>query len=99
MNVYKPAVKKETLINLRNFSRKFHSAPRFLSIISVMKIRQTAESLSINTTRYCAVLHLSVTVNMILDGSTATLTVEQTCPLVSLLAGGEIPDVYATGQD
>ena len=30
---------------------------------------------------------------------TATLTVEQTCPLVSLLAGGEIPDVYATGQD
>ena len=36
---------------------------------------------------------------MILDGSTATLTVEQTCPLVSLLAGGEIPDVYATGQD
>ena len=63
------------------------------------EIRQTAESLSINTTRYCAVLHLSVTVNMILDGSTATLTVEQTCPLVSLLAGGEIPDVYATGQD
>ena len=49
------------------------------------EIRQTAESLSINTTRYCAVLHLSVTVNMILDGSTATLTVEQTCPLVSLL--------------
>ena len=42
MNVHKPAVKKETLINLRNFSRKFHSAPRFLSIISVMKIRQTA---------------------------------------------------------
>ena len=34
------------------------------------EIRQTAESLSINTTRYCAVLHLSVTVNMILDGST-----------------------------
>ena len=63
------------------------------------EIRQTAESLSINTTRYCAVLQLSVTVNMILDGSTATLTVEQTCPLVSLLAGGEIPDVYATGQD
>lgn len=63
------------------------------------EIRQTTESLSINTTRYCAVLHLSVTVNMILDGSTATLTVEQTCPLVSLLAGGEIPDVYATGQD
>ena len=63
------------------------------------EIRQTAESLSINTTRYCAVLHLSVTVNMILDGSTATLTVEQACPLVSLLAGGEIPDVYATGQD
>ena len=32
-------------------------------------IREATESLSINTTRYSAVLQLSVTVNMILDGS------------------------------
>ena len=33
------------------------------------EIRETTQSLSINTTRYSAVLQLSVTVNMILDGS------------------------------
>ena len=33
-------------------------------------IREATESLSINTTRYSAVLQLSVTVNMILDGRT-----------------------------
>ena len=32
------------------------------------EIRETTQSLSINTTRYSAVLQLSVTVNMILDG-------------------------------
>ena len=59
------------------------------------EIRQTAESLSINTTRYCAVLHLSVTVNMILDGSTATLTVYADYPLASVLIGGDTPSAYA----
>ena len=48
-------------------------------------IREATESLSINTTRYSAVLQLSVTVNMILDGSTATLTVYADYPLASVL--------------
>lgn len=63
------------------------------------EIQEITESLSINTTRYSAVLHLSVTVNMILDGSTATLTVETEYPLVSLLIGGNTPGVYASDCD
>ncbi len=63
------------------------------------EIRETAESLSINTTRYSAVLHLSVTVNMILDGSTATLTVAADYPLASLLVCGDIPNAYASDLD
>lgn len=63
------------------------------------KIQEITESLSINTTRYSAVLQLSVTVNMILDGSTATLTVETEYPLVSLLIGGNTPGVYASDCD
>ena len=63
------------------------------------EIQEITESLSINTTRYSAVLQLSVTVNMILDGSTATLTVETEYPLVSLLIGGNTPGVYASDCD
>ena len=63
------------------------------------EIREITESLSINTTRYSAVLELTVTVNMILDGSTATLTVPADYPLASVLIGGETPDVYATDMD
>ena len=62
------------------------------------EIRQTAESLSINTTRYCAVLHLSVTVNMILDGSTATLTVEQTCRSSACLSAARFPMCMRPGR-
>ena len=58
-------------------------------------IREATESLSINTTRYSAVLQLSVTVNMILDGSTATLTVYADYPLASVLIGGDTPSAYA----
>ena len=56
-------------------------------------IREATESLSINTTRYSAVLQL--TVNMILDGSTATLTVYADYPLASVLIGGDTPSAYA----
>lgn len=62
-------------------------------------IREKTESFSINTTRCSAVLQLSVTVNMILDGSTATLTVEAEYPLASILIGGETPAVYARESD
>ena len=63
------------------------------------KIRETTQSLSINTTRYSAVLQLSVTVNMILDGSTATLTVAADYPLASLLVCGDTPTAYAADLD
>ena len=63
------------------------------------EIRETTQSLSINTTRYSAVLQLSVTVNMILDGSTATLTVAADYPLASLLVCGDIPNAYASDFD
>lgn len=63
------------------------------------EIRETTQSLSINTTRYSAVLQLSVTVNMILDGSTATLTVAADYPLASLLVCGDIPNAYAADLD
>ncbi len=62
-------------------------------------IRETAESLSINTTRCTAVLELTVTINMVLDGRTATLTVTDTMPLGSVLLRGEIPSAYAGNFD
>lgn len=62
-------------------------------------IRETAESLSINTTRCTAVLELTVTVNMVLDGRTATLTVTDTVPLASVLIRGDTPNAYASNFD
>lgn len=62
-------------------------------------IRETAESLSINTTRCTAVLELTVTVNMVLDGRTATLTVTDTVPLASVLVRGDTPNAYASNFD
>ena len=60
---------------------------------------ENSESLSINTTRYSAQLALSVTVNMVLDGSTQTLTVTDQIPLASLLLCGDTPTVYAAALD
>lgn len=62
-------------------------------------IRESAESLSINTTRCTAVLELTVTVNMVLDGRTATLTVTDTVALASVLIRGDIPSAYAADFD
>ena len=62
-------------------------------------VRETAESLSINTTRCTAVLELTVTVNMVLDGRTATLTVTDTVPLASVLICGDTPSAYASNFD
>ena len=62
-------------------------------------VRETAESLSINTTRCTAVLELTVTVNMVLDGRTATLTVTDTVPLASVLICGDTPGAYASNFD
>ena len=60
---------------------------------------ETTESLSINTTRVSAALVLTVTVNMILDGRTETLTVRDTVPLASVLLRGDTPQVYAAALD
>lgn len=60
---------------------------------------ESCESLSINTTRYTAQLEIRVTVNMILDGRTETLTVVDTIPMVSVLLAGETPQIYAAALD
>lgn len=61
--------------------------------------QEKTESLSINTTRYSAIIVLSVTINMILDGRTETLTVTDSVPMVSMLLCGETPSVYAAALD
>lgn len=61
--------------------------------------RESSESLSINTTRYQAELEISVTMNMILDGRTETLTVTDRVPLASILLRGDTPSVYAMTFD
>ena len=60
---------------------------------------QDCETLAINTTRYTASLVLSVTVNMILDGRTETLTVEEPILIADLLLQGDTPNVYAAALD
>lgn len=61
--------------------------------------QESSESLSINTTRYQAILEISVTMNMVLDGRTETLTVTDPVPLASILLRGETPSVYAMTLD
>lgn len=61
--------------------------------------QENTESFSINTTRCSASLLLSVTINMILDGSTETITVSDSIPMASILLYGDTPDVYAAALD
>lgn len=61
--------------------------------------QESSKSLSINTTRYQAILEISVTMNMVLDGRTETLTVTDPIPLASILLRGETPSVYAMTLD
>lgn len=61
--------------------------------------QERAESLSLNTTRCTAALTLSVTVNMILDGDSETLTVQEQLPVATLLLQGDVPAVYAAALD
>lgn len=61
--------------------------------------QEYTESLSINTTRCSADLLLSVTVNMILDGRTETITVTDSLPMASVVLCGDTPDVYAAALD
>lgn len=61
--------------------------------------QEKSESLSINTTRYAAELLVEVTVNMILDGRTETLTVRDTIPMADILLRGDTPSAYAASLD
>lgn len=61
--------------------------------------QESSESLSINTVRYSVDLQISVTVNMVLDGRTETLTTTDSIPLASVLLCGEIPNAYAAALD
>lgn len=61
--------------------------------------QEKSESLSINTTRYAADLLVKVTVNMILDGRTETLTVEDSVPMADILLRGDTPSAYAASLD
>ena len=63
------------------------------------QIVESVADAAINTVRYTAVFSASVTVNMILDGSTATLTVQADYPLTSVLVQGTAPDFYAAVPD
>lgn len=60
-------------------------------------LQETTESLAINTVRYSLVLILRVTINMILDGRTATISVENSFPLLTVLLQGDTPIVHAQG--
>lgn len=58
-------------------------------------IEETVTALAINNTRCTAELVLRVTVNMVLDGRTATLAVTNRVPLASLVVSGETPRYYS----
>ena len=57
-------------------------------------IRATVQPVAINRVEYRVDLTLSVSLNMILDGSTHILTVTTTVPVVHLLMDGETPRYY-----
>ena len=57
-------------------------------------VLEQTQPLAINRTQYTAVLELSTTINMVLDGKTSTARVTQQIPLASLLLDGETPDLY-----
>ena len=52
-----------------------------------------------STSLVLLLLELTVTVNMVLDGRTATLTVTDTVPLASVLICGDTPSAYASNFD
>lgn len=59
------------------------------------RLCQTARSLAINSVQYSAELVLTVTVNMILDGRSSTITVEHKVLLASVIITGQTPNYYA----
>ena len=59
------------------------------------RLCQTARSLAINSVQYSAEVVLTVTVNMILDGRSSTITVEHKVLLASVIITGQTPNYYA----
>lgn len=60
------------------------------------EVREECYSVSINRTQYTATLELTVTINMVLDGKTATAQVTQQVPLASFLLEGDTPELYSS---
>lgn len=61
------------------------------------EIVERTETTAIDRTRYSAVLEITVTVNMVLDGKNRVLQISNTVPLASVLVSGEVPLYYAGG--
>ena len=59
------------------------------------RLRESARSLAINSVQYSIHLVLTVTVNMILDGRSSTITVEHDVLLASVIVTGQTPNYYA----
>lgn len=58
------------------------------------EITETAQAVSINRTRFTAVLVLRTIVSVLLDGRTEQTAAEQRIPLASFLLDGEVPTYY-----
>ena len=59
------------------------------------RLCESARSLAINSVQYSMHLELTVTVNMILDGRSSTITVEHDVLLASVIVTGQTPNYYA----
>ena len=59
------------------------------------QLRESTESLSVNTTRYTAQIELTLTMDLILDSRIETLTYTGQIPLVTLLLPGGVPQYYS----
>lgn len=62
------------------------------------KIQESVREVEINKVEYCIDLELSTVVNMILDGDTHLLNVENTVPVAHVLLDGATPGYYAQGD-
>lgn len=59
------------------------------------RLRESTRSLAINSVQYSVELVLTVTVNMILDGRSSTITVEHEVLIASIIVTGQTPNYYA----
>lgn len=61
-------------------------------------VREAAEQISVNCTRYSAWLELQVTINMVLDGKNRVLDVRSSIPVASVTVRGQTPLYYGAGS-